>query len=408
MPIVFLILTAIIAANLTWWRWADLRLRKVRFSRVWRTLVAIFTVGQLLYLAVLASPRLSHPVQRVVPIPFVAGTYLWSLLVLPISLLGIGISRLVTLLQRITTKTEPGRAAPFGPARPGSVAGSQPSRREILTATAVAIPPVVTAGLVLKAFPQLDRFRVRSMHLNLPGLPAKLDGIRIAHVSDLHVGRYTRPAQIPAMVEAINRLKADLVLFTGDLIDISLDDLPRGIDAMKQLDLRSGMALIEGNHDLIDNADEFDRRVLAAGLPLLIDQAMTVLVRGEPIQLLGTRWGQATGNRRHADDAAFAASIQQLKSLRDPHAFPILLAHHPHTFDPAAAAGFPLTLSGHTHGGQLMLTPEVGCGPLFYRYWSGVYQTGSAQLVVNNGVGNWFPLRVNAPAEIIELILHPV
>jgi predicted MPP superfamily phosphohydrolase len=280
------------------------------------------------------------------------------------------------------------------------------SRREVLSAAAVALPPLVTAGLVARAVPQLGRFRRQSLHLTVPGLPEKLDGIRIAHFSDLHVGRYTRPGQIPAMVDAVNKLQADLVLFTGDLIDMSLDDLPRGIRAMQQINPRAGMALIEGNHDLIDNADEFDRRVREAGLPLLIDQAMTVIVRGQPVQLLGTRWGETTGNRSRANDLAFARSIDQLLPLRDPDAFPIVLAHHPHTFDAAAAAGFPLILSGHTHGGQLMLSSDIGFGPLFFRYWSGLYTKGTSQLVVNNGVGNWFPLRINAPAEIIELTLH--
>ena len=83
------------------------------------------------------------------------------------------------------------------------------------------------------------------------------------------------------------------------------------------------------------------------------------------------------------------------------------MAHHPHAFDPAAAAGLPLVLSGHTHGGQLNLSDRVGFGPLFYRYWSGRYAKPGSRLVVSNGVGNWFPLRVRAPAEIIHLTLHP-
>ena len=393
MPIVFLILGAVVAANLTWWRWADRRLRQWRLSRIYQSLLAIFVFGQILYLAVLASPRSSHAVQKWVPIPVVATTYLWSLLILPVSLLAIGLQKLATAVRRDR------------PAVEGS-ASQSPSRRDVLGTAGVVIPPLLTAGMVLRAMPQLNDFRVRSMHLNLPSLPAALDGVRIAHVSDLHVGRYTRPALIPRMVDAVNRLQADLVLFTGDLIDISIDDLPRGIDAMKWIDPRGGMALIEGNHDLIDNPGEFDRQVRAAGLPLLVDEAMTVTLRGERLQILGTRWGSATGNRRAAGEAAFNSSIQILSRLRDPAAFPILLAHHPHTFDAAAAAGFPLTLSGHTHGGQLMLNNKIGFGPWFYRYWSGHYQKGDCQLVVNNGVGNWFPLRINAPAEIIELTLH--
>jgi len=396
MLIVFLIVGVVVAANLGWWRWADNRLRRMRSSRLWRMLLGLFTFGQILYLCVLGSPLTSHAVQRWVPVPWVAFAYLWSLMVLPISLVMIGLGKICAAGANFIRSN---RSKEHGPA--------SLSRRQLLGAAAVAVPPLVTAGLVMRAVPQMSRFRVRSLHLNLPGLPVKLDGLRIAHVSDLHVGRYTRPWQIPRLVEAVNRMAADLVLFTGDLIDMSIQDLPRGIDAMKQIHPRSGMAIIEGNHDLFDNADEFDRQVRAAGLPLLVDEAISVKVRGEKIQLLGTRWGAATGNRRLANAAAFAASIDRLTTLRDPGAFPIVLAHHPHTFDPAAAAGFPLVLSGHTHGGQLMLSNEVGFGPLFYRYWSGHYQKSGSQLVVNNGVGNWFPLRINAPAEIIEITLHP-
>jgi predicted MPP superfamily phosphohydrolase len=395
MPILFVILSAVFAANLAWWKWADRRLARVKSGKTWRMVLAIFTLGQILYLSVLVFPKISHSIQRWVPVPVTAGIYLWSLLMLPVTLVGIGIAKLGARA----------RNSMVAPVQHSGSVGSI-SRRRVLGAAAVAVPPLITSGLVLRSVGQLSRFRVRSMRLNVPQLPAKLDGMRIAHFSDLHVGRYTRPGQIPAMVDAVNRLGADLVLFTGDLIDMSLLDLPRGIDAMKAIDPRQGFAMIEGNHDLIDNADEFDRRVKAAGLPLLIDQAITVNVRGQPVQLLGTRWGESTGNRRRASDAAFAASIEKLNSLRDPTAFPILLAHHPHTFDAAATAGFPLVLSGHTHGGQLMLNSKVGFGPLFFRYWSGLYAKNHCQMVVNNGVGNWFPLRVNAPAEIIELTLQ--
>ena len=67
--------------------------------------------------------------------------------------------------------------------------------------------------------------------------------------------------------------------------------------------------------------------------------------------------------------------------------------------------GIPLTLSGHTHGGQLMAAPGLGFGPWMYRYWSGPYRRGDAWGVVSNGVGNWFPLRIGAPAEIIHITL---
>ena len=93
--------------------------------------------------------------------------------------------------------------------------------------------------------------------------------------------------------------------------------------------------------------------------------------------------------------------MDQMRRERDESAFPIVLAHHPHAFD--HAQDFPLMLAGHTHGGQIMLSEKVGFGSWLFRYWSGVYQKEGRTLVVSNGVGNWFPLRVNAPAEILHL-----
>ena len=95
---------------------------------------------------------------------------------------------------------------------------------------------------------------------------------------------------------------------------------------------------------------------------------------------------------------------------RDPAAFGIHLIHHPHLWDHTTEV--PLTLAGHTHGGQLMVTKEIGFGPMMYRYWSGLYTRPATEttpmqaLVVSNGVGNWFPVRVEAPAEIVHITLR--
>jgi predicted MPP superfamily phosphohydrolase len=96
--------------------------------------------------------------------------------------------------------------------------------------------------------------------------------------------------------------------------------------------------------------------------------------------------------------------MRDLLAQRDGGAVPIVLAHHPHAVD--YAIDVPLTLAGHTHGGQLMLTENMGFGPAMFRYWSGLYRRDDRALVVSNGVGNWFPLRTRAPAEIIHLTLR--
>ena len=144
-----------------------------------------------------------------------------------------------------------------------------------------------------------------------------------------------------------------------------------------------------------------------AGQRLLVNEATTMQIRGVPVQLLGLRWGARDIHPRHPDsrsDAAIQRSMEELLPMRDASAFPILLAHHPHAFD--YAEDIPLTLTGHTHGGQLMVTPDLGCGPMLYRYWSGHYENADRSLVVSNGTGNWFPLRTRAPAEVIHLTLR--
>jgi hypothetical protein len=203
------------------------------------------------------------------------------------------------------------------------------------------------------------------------------------------------------MVKVVNELRADLILLTGDLINDALEDLSHGIDLVRSMEASFGVYLIEGNHDLIENAAEFEGRVRASGIPFLLDESTVISVRGAPVQLFGLSWTRASANR----DQAIAASVRHLLGEREVEAFPIFMAHHPHAFDAAAEASMPLTLSGHTHGGQLMWNERSGFGPALFRYWSGLYRRGESKLIVSNGVGNWFPLRINAPAEIVHLTL---
>jgi predicted MPP superfamily phosphohydrolase len=277
------------------------------------------------------------------------------------------------------------------------------TRRDFLRFTGAMVPPVFTLSLTSIAMAQLNNVRVRRFALPIVDLPKELDGITIAQVSDMHVGRFTKGEVLQKTVRTVNEMGADLVLLTGDLINDSLADLDTGLELARQMEARFGIAIIEGNHDLIENPCEFETRVQASGIPFLLDESTIVNVRGFPVQLLGLRWTRVYGEGR---DAAIGAEVRKLLEQRTPDAFPILLAHHPHAFDAAAEAGMPLTLSGHTHGGQLMLNEQLGFGPAMFRYWSGLYERGRSNLIVSNGVGNWFPLRVNAPAEIVHLTLR--
>lgn len=270
------------------------------------------------------------------------------------------------------------------------------TRREFLGAAAALTPPMLTIAAAGIGETQLDGFRIRRIEVPVPDLPPALEGLSIAHVSDFHVGRFTRGKVLERIVEETNRLDADVIALTGDFINHSLRDLPAALDIVRALRARHFIAACEGNHDLIEDARKFRREAERGGMPLLRGESATTVIRGQRVQFLGLPWNHSAEGMR--------SSTENLRARRDPSAWPMLLAHHPHAWD--CTAEFPLTLSGHTHGGQLMLTGRVGGGPLFYRYWSGLYSRPTGSLVVSNGVGNWFPIRIQAPAEILHLTLR--
>lgn len=400
MSVFSIILTVILVADLFWW-WGMIRQAHcLRHALWWRLLIRLFMGGQIalvlwiLFGRVLASPSLGRPPQILS-----ATAYLWHLLILPAALIFVAVAGILFWLWRASRRTISARPISPDQARPDPFAPPA-SRRQFLGMLKTVTPMVLTGAGIAYSQVQLRQFRIRPLNLNLPSLPPDLDGLRIALVSDLHVGTFTNGQILKRIVEETSRLNADLILLPGDLINNSLTDLSDALDAVSNMQSRHGAYLCIGNHDLIDNGGEFVRRVKAR-LPLLLNESKVVPIRGQRVQLLGLPWNH--------DEFRITSSVRNLERQIAPDAFPILLAHHPHAFDTAAAVGIPLTVSGHTHGGQLMLSDSIGFGPLLYRYWSGLYrksEQNEAALVVSNGVGNWFPLRTGAPAEIIDLKLR--
>lgn len=391
MPVVIIIILGIPLLSLAWWLWADRRLSRMGASRTLRLGMSLAVLLLLIgFTWVLLGRR--DVVTQQIPATLYALVLVWGLIFLPL----LGIPTMLAWSVGSLGKQISQRLRPGNPQLQQT--GRQWTRREWLAATLVGLPVSATYATTAFNLPHITRFRVREMEIFLDDLPAALDGMRIAHVTDTHVGKFTRGRVLDEIAAATNRLDADLVLFTGDLIDNTLRDLPAAVDMLRKMRGKSGVFLVEGNHDLFDDPAGFEKGVRDAGLALLRNQAATIQVRGVPVQILGTVWN-------HSENV-MAQHVSALATLREPAAFPILLSHHPHAFDRAAEHGFPLTLSGHTHGGQVMLTPDTGAGPAMFRYWSGLYQKAGRALVVSNGTGNWFPMRMNAPAEIIHLTLR--
>jgi len=384
-----------ISLDVIWW----IVLARLTNHAIGRVVISIFMVAMMLGLIAVIAARMSRgDWDRVIPKFAVSAIFIWHFIGLGLlSLIGLALIPIL-LGQKIVRVT---RDAPIKVER--SVQPSDWNRRDFLRFAGAMLPPAFTLGLTGIAMAQLNNIRVRRFELSIAELPKELDGTTIAQVSDMHVGRFTNGKVLQKMVRMVNEMRADLVLLTGDLINDALADLDTGLELTRALEARFGLAIIEGNHDLIENPAEFERRVRASGIPFLLDESTIIDVRGFPLQLLGLSWTRVHDQGR---DAAIANSVKKLLEQREAGAFPILMAHHPHAFDAAAEAGLPLTLSGHTHGGQLMLNEQLGFGPALFRYWSGLYTRGRSKLIVSNGVGNWFPLRVNAPAEIVHLTLR--
>lgn len=381
-----------VVVDLAWWLLAMGLTRKP----LWRLVISAFLAVQLACIVSgMAGVDWPSHVPRSVYLTVLVWHYLGLALLLPVGAI-CGYAWIRRWLVRV-------RAARQEPPVATLVGVNSLTRREFLGAAASLAPPLFTIGLTSVAVARLDNLRLRRFTLAVPTLPRALDGMTLVHLTDLHIGQLSCARVLREMADKTNALRPDLVLWTGDLIDYALSDLSGGIALVKAVEGRYGAWLTEGNHDLADDEGEFQRRVKAAGVPLLLDESALTHVRGYPVQIFGLRW--LSGADLHRDHVT-ALQVREVLRNRQPDAFPILLSHHPHAFDAAVNADLPLTLAGHTHGGQLMLDSRHGLGSVMFRYWSGLYQRGRSQLIVSNGVGTWLPFRINAPAEIVHITLR--
>lgn len=391
----FILIFSLPVLSLAWWAWGDWMLRRHRFGKKARLALLAFALLQTgTYIALMFSRF--QELHWKLPAWMLALAFLWHLIIAPLSILAVVFASTLRAAARFLMKSRRPVAIEVSPAN-----ATGPTRRQLLAGAAVALPPLLTVGAGTVGLSKLGEFRIRPIRVGIPNLPAALEGLRIVHVADVHVGRFTNAAKLREIVHRTNELDPDLVLMTGDLIDFDLDDLPAGIEMMHGFRSRYGVLTCEGNHDLIESREDFEQQMRKADVGLLLNEDRVLNIRGQRVQIMGMRWG-AAGQRR---DALVNTHVKQMVSMARPDAFPILLAHHPHAFDKAFENGVPLTLAGHTHGGQVMLTPHLGPGSFMFKYWSGLYRQNNCALVVSNGVGNWFPLRINAPAEIVEITL---
>ena len=274
--------------DIVWWWWADRKLRPLRRATLWRTLVGAWSGWMIVYLLLACLfPQLIRKSQTPVPAPLHAAVYLWHLLVLPLIAVGGIFLTLGSTLRRLFRRSGPTvRARRRTTGLPNDCYSTGAPGR-----SGDHVAADFDDGRVGVALTQLNSpVRIRRMQLALRQLPAELDGMTIAHVSDMHVGKFSRPGLLPGLADQINGLRADFVVVTGDVIDMALADLPPAIEMLKGLNPGSGLFICEGNHDVIEDGDMFEQRMWESGLPFLADESRVTSFRGRDIQFLSIRW----------------------------------------------------------------------------------------------------------------------
>ena len=251
------------------------------------------------------------------------------------------------------------------------------------------------------------RLGITRRDIILPDLPDALDGLRIGHLSDLHVGDLIPPQRLPEIIAAANGLGADLIAVTGDLVDLHLKVLPEVVAALADLEAPLGVYFVLGNHDHLVDGGQVAAALCEAGLNLLVNEQRMLDVRGCAIRVSGIDFAH-----RPLDLTRLVRRAIQPLHQRPVADLSLLLSHHPDGFDPACRHDVDLTLAGHTHGGHFTLfngrgrKGSLGLGSLAFRYPRGLYRRGHRYLYVTTGVGSWFPVRFNCPPEIACLTLR--
>jgi hypothetical protein len=290
---------------------------------------------------------------------------------------------------------------------PGRPRAGQPSRRAFLAhagaATSAAAMFSAGAGFSLAS---TGNVQVRRYDITVRGLPPALDGLRSVHITDTHFGPFICESYLRRVVELANDEGPDLVLLTGDYVHFTSEAIPRGIGLFQSLRPRLATVAVLGNHDHWEGARACRERFAAVRIPLLDNRRLFVTPSGlgetpSPGALclagLGDLW---------EDDVDYRAALDGV-----PDDMPrLLLSHNPDASEDAPAGlRVDLMLSGHTHGGQIILP---GRGPLAVpsrfgtRFLGGVCEGKRFPVLVSRGIGvAAVPFRLGVPPEFSVLRL---
>lgn len=268
-------------------------------------------------------------------------------------------------------------------------------------------------GSLIAGFSNKYRYQIKRHRLAFDKLPGGFRGLKIVQLSDIHSGSFTDKAAVLRGVEKVLAEKPDLILFTGDLVNNTADEMDDYVDVFSRLNAPLGVYSTLGNHDYGDyvhwdspeekhaNLERLKKVHADMGWRLLVNEHV-VLERGaDRIALIGVEnWSSKARFPKYGD-------LKRAYEGAGGHPFKILMSHDPSHWDAEVRSSYPdidLTLAGHTHGMQFGVEiPGFRWSPVqyVYRQWAGLYETGTQKLYVNRGYGFiGYPGRVGILPEI--------
>ncbi|HET8747909.1 MAG TPA: metallophosphoesterase, partial [Ramlibacter sp.] len=215
--------------------------------------------------------------------------------------------------------------------------------------TAAAVPLLALALSLIGLINARRTAPVVRVTVPIAGLPGPLQGFRIVQISDIHVGPTIKRDYLDAIVQRVNALEPDVVAITGDLVDGSVRDLAPHVAPLAQLRARHGSFFVTGNHEYYSGVHGWLEELGRLGVRVLHNEHVVLQHDGAAIVLAGV-----PDYSGHHFDPAHRSDPEAALRGAPPAAPRVLLAHQPRTAPAAAAAGFDLQLSGHTHGGQFL------------------------------------------------------
>lgn len=272
---------------------------------------------------------------------------------------------------------------------------------------AVGVMGLVLVVAAVWGYAGTRRLVVRPLDVSFPELPAGLEGMRIVQLSDLHVGPHTSRRHLARIVEAVRSAQPDLIVLTGDQVDDFARDVEPLGRALSGLSAPLGVIAVAGNHDVYAGWESVRRGMERLGWTVLVNEAVPLEWNGTRFWVAGTgdpagRGGPAGG------DASVVPDMERTLATVPRETFTLALAHNPALWPELAARDVELTLSGHTHYGQLAV-PRLGwsMASMFLDLAMGAYRQGDSVLYINPGTNYWgIPFRIGALPEVTVVTLH--